>query len=78
VRLSVSGNPAIGDAAWTCVAEWRAREEQRPDTTFFFAADRAASAALDRDLRAFAAEDAEHLTMLTFADSMTRPCPGPR
>ena len=77
-RVSIAGNPGGAGAAWTCVAEWKARLERRPEATFFHAADADAAASLERNLRAFATEDAGRETRLAFATAITRSCASPR
>jgi hypothetical protein len=74
-RVSIAGDPGTRDEPWICVAEWQEPDETPSEATVFFAADRDEAAALDGHLRAFAADER---SPLTFADAMTRPCPGPR
>ncbi len=73
VQVSIAGNPF---GAWTCVAEWRPTgDSDSDDKLFFYAVDAAPAARLERDLKAFAAEDSAHVIALTFAQQMARPCP---
>jgi hypothetical protein len=73
-RVSLRNDASRPIPGWRCVASWQSAAGLPIDeiTDWLFAADAIAAADLERNLRAFAAEDAEHVVSLRFADDSGR------
>lgn len=72
VTVAARDNPT---GAWQCVAEWGAHGDGAEDELMpLYAVDAKTADKLERDLRAFIAEDSVHLAEVTFASQLTRPC----
>ncbi len=72
VTVAARDNPT---GAWQCVAEWGAHGDGAEDELMpLYAVDAKTAEKLERDLRAFIAEDSVHLAEVTFASQLPRPC----